>query len=210
MKKIISLGIASAVLAMTALSASAAIKVYTDDKVAEGATITVVFETDADIPAQGGVSFVVKATGATVTDYAVNNTMFADFNKDNGKFVAVSMAGEKAGAKLLTATFTVTAKEGEGISISIDELDGMADTNVTPIVTTVAAPSDNSGSDTTPSGSDTTPSGSDTTPSGSDTTPSGSDSKPSGDNDNPNSGIALAVFPAVVAGAAVVVAKKRK
>lgn len=205
MKKIISLGIASAVLAMTALSASAAVIVRTDDTVAEGATITVSFVTDTEIPAQGGVSFVVKASGATIVEGTANTAMFADFNKDTGKFVAVSMAGEKANTTLLTATFTVTAKEGEGISISLDEVDGMPNDTVTPLVTTAKAAGETSDPSTSdPATSD--PATSD--PSTSDPTPSGS--TPSGDNDNPNSGIALAVFPAVVAGAAVVVAKKRK
>lgn len=204
MKKIVSLGIASAVLAMTALSASAAVVINTTDAVEEGKTITVTFTADGAIAAGSGVGFTVTASGVKLEKSEPTTAMMASIG-ESGKFAAVTMAEQPAGVVLLTQTYTVTAKAGEAVSINVSALEGFADSTVTPVATTVkdTASSSDSGSTSTDSGSTSTDSGSTSTDSGS------TSSTPGGDV-NPGTGVALAVFPAVIAGAAVVVAKKKR
>lgn len=210
MKKIFSLGIASAVLAMTALSASAGVVVKPPvEAVTPGATITVTFVADADSDA---VSFRTNATGLTLVDtVAVANAGNPLVMVSDDKLGFASLAGIKNGDVLISQTYTVTAKEGEKVSVNVTDLEG-----TTGVATNLSVDVKAAGADT-PSGSDSgssdvTPSGSDSGSGSSDVTPSGSDSgsKPQ-DGDKPaDTGIALAVFPAIIAGAAVVVAKKRK
>lgn len=205
MKKIISLGIASAVLAMTAISASAGVVVKTDSAVTPGATITVQFIADADV---SSISFKTAATGATLVSAAkgVNaDSPLVVIGDKNDSYV--SLAGAKANDVLMTQTYTVTAAEGADVAVNVTDLEGTTGVqNLTVKVTTTSTPdtssSDSSSSDT----SSETPSTSDS----SSETPSTSDSKPSSGDNNPGTGVALAVFPAVIAGAAVVVAKKKR
>ncbi len=201
MKKIFSLGIASAVLAMTALSASAGVVVKAPlEDVTPGATITVTFVADADSDA---ISFRTNATGATLVDsVAVANASNPLVMVSDDKLGFASLAGIKNGDVLLSQTYTVTAKEGEKVSINVTDLEGTSGvaTNLSVDVkaagTSSETPSDSGSSDTTSSSSDT---------------PSSSDSGSTPDPEKPaDTGIALAVFPAIIAGAAVVVAKKRK
>lgn len=203
MKKIISLGIASAVLAMTAMSASAGVVVKTDDKVTTGATIKVTFVADADSDA---ISFKTTASGATLVDAAaaVSNPLVVVGSEKNS---FVSLVAVKSGDVLFTQTYTVTAKEGEAVAVNVTDLEGTTGVATNLSVTVKTETSEPS----TPSTSDpSTPSTSDpSTPSTSDPSTSSDTSKPD-DDKNPGTGVALAVFPAVIAGAAVVVAKKKR
>lgn len=203
MKKIFSLGIASAVLAMTAMSASAAVSVRTDDAVETGKTIKVDFVTDVDIPAYTAPGFKVTVSGA---EYVAGSETGGMYSNETGKFGFMLMSAAKAGDVLGSITYTVTAKDGEAVTISVSDVQEFGgDTNVAPLQVTVKPATTSDSSD---SGSSETPSGSDS--GSSSETPSGSDSGSGSGTDNPPMGVALAVFPAIVAGAAVVVAKKRK
>ena len=206
MKKIISLGIASAVLAMTAISASAAVTVNGDaNAVQPGQDFTVTFVTDAEIPAvegTSGISFNVNATGAQLQSTQVASTGFGMFSDTSNTYAFVNTGATPAGFTLLTATFTVTAAEGEAVSVTVDSVDGAANTTGTPFVATAITVEQDPGNE---------PGEEPGNEPGEEPGEEPGGEEPGDGNDNPNSGIALAVFPAIVAGAAaVVVAKKRK
>lgn len=205
MKKILSLGIASAVLAMTALSASAGVVVRTDDKVTAGATITVSFVADADGDA---VSIRTAATGATLVDAKGGSVSGLVAVSDDKTSVAIVGSSFKSGDVLFTQTYTVTAKEGEMVSVNVTDLQGTTGV-ATNLSATVESATTSSSSDSSSSDSSSTDSSStDSSSTDSSSSDSGS-SKPDGDKPA-ETGVALAIFPAIVAGAAVVVAKKRK
>lgn len=199
MKKIISMGIASAVLALTAIAASADIKATSADKVINGKTIKVEITTTAAITDCG---FVVSATGlevesvdTTVDGATVLNSTLADGSLKIGGF---SNTAEplKAGTVLATITYTVTAETGKDVAVAIDTASqGYDDVTVNYTATVVAEetsePESSEPESSQPESSD----------------PGKEDPK---DPESPGTGVALAVVPAVLAGAAVVVAKKRK
>lgn len=185
MKKIISLGIASAVLALTAISASAEIAPVLVGAPVEGSTYKVTITTDAEIT---DFQLNVVAEGATITDAdieMVGTGLTAASVKDDGSVNLVGSAGTGkygAGTELANLTYTVTGAEGDDFSITVTG-EGANGEAVTATI--------EKGDGTQNPGNPGTPG-----------TP--------GDKDNPDTGIALAVVPAVLAGAAVVVAKKRK
>lgn len=194
MKKIISLGIASAVLALTAISASAAVVVKTDaDPVRTGATIVVEYSVDAD---GTGIQFNIAPTGMTLVSSEVVGGA-GDMNKvnDAGTFY-INVGAVKAGVPFLKQTYTVTAKEGEAAAVNVSGVVGSDGTPVNLTVASVAAAESGNNSGDNSGTSDTS---------------SDPASKPGDEKDPPpDTGVALAVFPAIIAGAAVVVAKKRK
>ena len=196
MKKIISMGIASAVLALTAVAASA--------DAAAAAPMSIMPKTDA--PATGA-EYVVEIVAAEDADSTQFNVTWeglelkdAVVGNSNAAWASPNAAGNnrlvypaaiKAGDVVLTLTFTVTAAENQIVNVSITEKDeafGLTD----PVSFNAVAVA---GDDTDLSGSDST---------------SGDDSTGDGETTNPPTGIALAIVPAVLAGAGVVVAKKRK
>lgn len=179
MKKIISMGIASAVLALTAIAASADIVVSSTDKAEAGKTVTVTVTTTADIEAFG---FTLTADGlsATVDDIVKGEGGLIEKNTaEDGslKVGGINSDGWKAGSVLATITYTVTAEEGD-VTVAIAGTEGMEGV-YTPLTLTIGA--DAPAAPVNPD-----------------------------DPANPPMGVALAVVPAVLAGAAVVVAKKRK
>ena len=184
MKKIISMGIASAVLALTAIAASADIVVSSTDKAEAGKTVTVTVTTTADIEAFG---FTLTADGlsATVDDIVKGEGGLIEKNTaEDGslKVGGINSDGWKAGSVLATITYTVTAEEGD-VTVAIAGTEGMEGV-YTPLTLTIGADA--------PAPTDPT------------------DPTDPADPENPPMGVALAVVPAVLAGAAVVVAKKRK
>lgn len=202
MKKIISMGIASAVLALTAVAAYA--------ESAE-ATATPAFSmiTEPENPVTGGeftVEFIGESSDVSTLQFSVETEgleyVSADykagdttlFDADTKAFGTVG--GIEEGKTFLTLTFTVTANVGEAVSVKV--VPGSVNFEaVMPEVDSITLQ--------VVEGGDT----SDLTPSGSDSG-SGSESTDGGDTTNPPTGIALAIVPAVLAGAGVVVAKKRK
>lgn len=214
MKKIVSLGIASAVLAMTALSASA-VTVATGDKAETGKTITVNFTVDSAVPANGGIEFNITATGATLVagSSTPSSALMGMMNDNADKYTGLAMNAAAAGTVLLTQTYTVTAKAGEEVTINVSNVntEGFTEAGVTPLVVKVVdatSSSTSTSSSTTTSSSESSSSSSSSESTSSSTT--SSESKPGTGEGNPGTGVALAVFPAVIAGAAVVVAKKKR
>ncbi len=206
MKKIISMGIASAVLALTAIAASADIVAVTD-KVVEGNTVKVTITTDAELSSFG---FVVSATGLElVGDPAdVGLASFKVMEDGSVRFAGGYPKGWKAGDTIATLTYTVTAKAGEKVAVALSDFGDMGNvlkgTGEIEVVAEGAGESSSSES----SSESTSESSSEST---SESTPESGESDPGTDpGANPGTGIALAVVPAVLAGAAVVVAKKRK
>lgn len=187
MKKIISMGIASAVLALTSVAAFA--------ENPTGAYLKAE-KVDGDYVTGESVSFAIKATqdgvedGELVVEYtglefAGKSGVGAQYSDETKKVAFSNEEGFKTGDAIITLEFKVTAAAGEEVSFKIagnegqgygDIVDTTADT-VTGTVGGAGTSSDNSDPNTP---------------------------------NNPNSGIALAVVPAVIAGAAVVVAAKKR
>lgn len=185
MKKIISMGIASAVLALTSVAAFA--------ENPTGAYVKAE-KVDGDFVTGTKVSIAVKATqdgvedGELVVEYSGlkfenKNGALAQYSDETKKIAFSNGDGFKTGDDIVTLEFEVTAAEGEEVSFAIT---GNADQGYEGIVEGDAITA------TVGAGTSTPDDNSDTDPS------------------NPNSGIALAVVPAVIAGAAVVVAAKKR
>ena len=194
MKKIISMGIASAVLALTAIAASADIKATTNDKAINGKTITVEISTTTAIESFG---FTVSAAGleTALENVAATTagTAFANINAEGTVLVSgFNAAGYKAGDVLATITYTVTAETGSDIAVTLGNMDGY-DEATQPLPLKVVAEEEPGTSEPGTSEPGTEEPGTE---------------EPG--TDVPGTGVALAVVPAVLAGAAVVVAKKRR
>ena len=189
MKKIISLGIASAVLALTAISASAEIAPVLVGSPVEGSTYTVTIVADEEIKE---FQFDVVATGAEVADLDKDVFIIGGYTMKSltvdGDVSLVGSAGTgtfAAGTEIATITYTVTGAAGEDFSVKL--VSDFGGVNTEAFTATIEE-----GDGTQTPGQ------------------SGTGTQTPGDKDNPETGIALAVVPAVLAGAAVVVAKKRK
>lgn len=227
MKKILSLGAAAAVLSLTAVAASAAIAPSFVGEAVTGETVTV--EVIANGMTQDATTFTVKASenltlvpGSAVT----TTTGFASFNEATGILAWANSAPAAEGTVLLTLTYTVDAAADEEVSVAIVAADGFTDIDAAPAVAIVVdgAPVDVPDPTEEPVTEEPVteePVGGETeegpvidepteepAPSESQEAPAPAD--PSGDKGNPDTGVALAVVPAVLAGAAIVVAKKRK
>lgn len=201
MKKIISLGIASAVCALTAISASAAsTQLVAVGEVANGKQITVDLVATQDVK---DISFVVKAEGLKVESVANKGQGLGNFNATTNKFAATNASGNiaKAGDTICTMTFTVTAENGSNATLTLEAGEDKY-AAVLPEGELKLEVKGATASTSEPTSSGTTSSG--TTSSG--TTSSGTTDP----GTNPPTGVGLAVVPAVLAAAGVIVAKKRK
>ncbi len=206
MKKIISLGIASAICAITAISASAAPAIYDSPKgeIANGEVITIDVKAGEDLK---GLAFKVETEGLEVQDVKNPGSFMVNTYDKATKTFMVSGGDAvvaKAGETLCTITAKVTAAAGGEIKVSLVDNSGkytavLPDVAYTATVKGATTPGTSSGTTSTGTSSGTTSTG----------TSSGTTSKPD-DGKIPGTGIALAVVPAVLAAAGVVVAKKRK
>lgn len=191
MKKILSMGIASAVLALTAVAASAEITATTDGTPVTGNTVVVTISTTEAVEAVG---FTVSATGleAKAENVEVTGQAVAGDAEDGSIIISgADLKGWEAGATIATITYTVTAETGADVSVALAAHNGMAHTFGDALQLTVVDGTTDPGTDPSDPGDPADPGAEDPT------TP-------------PDTGVALAVVPAVLAGAAVVVAKKRK
>lgn len=181
MKKIISMGIASAVLALTAIAASADIAATGAAEVEAGKTIEVAIKTTADINTYGvlvaadGLEF-VEAKGLK-SDYDLAGV------QADGTVRLTGVSSFAAGDTIATFVYTVTAEKDADVSLALTPLPGFDDEGYALVNYTAKVVE----AGTTPT-----------------------DPSDPSDPENPPMGVALAVVPAVIAGAAVVVAKKRK
>lgn len=219
MKKILSLGVAAAVLSMTAVAASATLApVIIDDAAVAGETITV------EIVATGVTTDALE--GSVV---ASDNLTFVDCTPGAGlamfnypKFAWANSAAPAEGEVLYTLTFTVNAAADEEISVALAPaasfeafidaapavavvVDGEADVTVEP----TAEPTEEPTAEVEPTVEPTEEVDPTVEPTVEPTEEPTEEPADTTDN-NVSTGVALAVVPAVLAGAAIVVAKKRK
>ena len=216
MKKILSLGAAAAVLSLTAVAASAAITPkFTTDAPVAGETVTV--EIVAEGMTQAGTQFNVVASENLELVEAVKGSVdgaFVEFS--NNKFAFAATAPAADGTLLLTLTYTVNAPAGEYISVTLVPDEGFVDIDAAPAAIevvdgntdiTVEPTVEETYEETTEEGGLTTVEDTaETEP----TDEGGEDNGETDNKGNPITGVGLAVVPAVLAGAAIVVAKKRK
>ncbi len=206
MKKIISLGIASAICALTAVSASAAdagVRLTAEGEVATGKTITISVSTLAELEV---LQFDIDAKGLKIESITMNPAAGTGMaNSTNTRVMVASTGKIPAGTLICTMTATVTAQAGEKATIALGDKDGVS-TSILPEGNALEVEVKGAAV-TPPTSSGTT---SDPTSSGTTSTPTSSGTSQGGSTTNPNTGVALAVIPAVLAAAGVVVAKKRK
>ena len=208
MKKILSLGVAAAVLSVTAVAASAAIAptIITDAVAGEEITVEIVATGVATNAAQFNV---VASDNLTLVDAVATTNGFAAFN--NNKFAWANTAAPADGDVLLTLTYAVDAAADEEISIALTPDAGFeADVDGTAAVAvvvggeeTVVDPVESEEIIDTVDTSDVIIDTAETPAETEDTADT------SDETENVPTGIALAVVPAILAGAAIVVAKKR-
>ena len=217
MKKILSLGAAAAVLSLTAVAASAAIApAFSTDAPVAGESVTV--QIVANGMTQDATTFTVKASeGLTLTaNEAVAGGLF---NAETSKFAWAGTAVPADGTVLLTLTYTVDAAADAEVSVALTPDAGFTDISADPVAVVVVAGStvdvpDAPDTIEVVTSQETVEPTTDEEPTVVPTTeeaPKTEDTKPADDGKgNPGTGVALAVVPAVLAGAAIVVAKKRK
>lgn len=210
MKKILSLGVASAVLSLTAVAASATIYADVSTPVVPGEQVVV------DIVADGidtkGLEFKVEADGLTFVESANGAAGMANYADATNKAYWFSTDGTTPadGTVLLTLTYTVDAEAGEDISVTLSADEAFAKyVNATPVTVEVTAaggeveqPGDEPGETEEPTIEDPTEE-----PGEPNEVPG--EEPGSEEPENPITGVGLAVIPALVAGAAVVASKKR-
>ncbi|MGN1341154.1 MAG: hypothetical protein ACI4WS_12750 [Oscillospiraceae bacterium] len=227
MKKIISLGAAAAVLSLTAVAASAAIApAFTPASPVAGETVTV--EVVANGMTQDATTFTVNAS-SNLTLTANAPVSGGLFNDQTGKFAWAGTSVPADGTVLLTLTYTVDAAADEEVSVSLVPDAGFTDISADAVAVVVVAGENVDVPDVTTEEPDYTseetvytteeptdvtteePGLTVTTEEPATVEPTAEPETPTDDGKgNPDTGIALAVVPAVLAGAAIVVAKKRK
>ena len=220
MKKILSLGAAAAVLSLTAVAASAAITpAFSTDAPVAGETVTV--EIVATGMTQEATTFTVEASeNLTLTDAVKTDSGLAEFNTETKKFAWAGSSVPADGTVLLTLTYTVDAAADEEISVKLVPDAGFTDISADTITAVVVGGADDVTIDVTSeevysSEEESSEDEGGLTTTDETTTVEESTEEPADDNNgndkgNPSTGVALAVVPAVLAGAAIVVAKKRK
>lgn len=219
MKKILSLGAAAAVLSLTAVAASAAITpAFSTDAPVAGETVTV--EIVATGMTQEATTFTVEASeNLTLTDAVKTDSGLAEFNTETKKFAWAGSSVPADGTVLLTLTYTVDAAADEEISVKLVPDAGFTDISADAITAVVVGGADDVTIDVTSeevysseeeSSEDVGLTTTDETTTVEESTEEPADDNKGNDKGNPSTGVALAVVPAVLAGAAIVVAKKRK
>ena len=225
MKKILSLGAAAAVLSLTAVAASAAIApTLTPATPVAGETVTgdtLTVEIVANGMTQDATTFTVKASDNLTL---VDNAPVAGglFSAETNKFAWAGTAVPADGTVLLTLTYTVDAAADDEVSVSLVPDAGFTDIAADAVAAVVVDGADTADTDITIESSDETVTTDESTDDNggvvstedntadADKTTDADDNKGDNGKGNPETGIALAVVPAVLAGAAIVVAKKRK
>lgn len=197
MKKIISLGIASAVCAIVAVSASAdAVMAYdVTGEVTKGSDVTIVVKATGDVKNFIGV---LETSGLEVKEVVANaNAQLNSVDLATGKVGLGSLTGNlaAAGDTVCEVKATVTANAGEKISFFIKGTSDKEAAKLPAEALTVEV----KGAATSDTSSDSKP----------ESKPESSEGG-NGGATNPPTGVALAVVPAVLAAAGVIVAKKRK
>lgn len=209
MKKILSLGVASAVLALTAVAASAttsekSVKAVPADATSDFATgSTVAYNIVAVGEGIENAQVYLEAEGLEFVGAKGENNFMVQPNEDNTFLAIASGTAAADGAVIATVEYRVTAAEGEAVKFALK-----ADETYPDVTVDTAAVTDTVAGAATSS----EPTSSDPTSSDNSDEPTSDDSSNASTTDpnNPGTGIALAIVPAVIAGAAVVVAAKKR
>lgn len=212
MKKILSLGTAAAVLSLTAVAASAALAPVVSETAVAGDQLVV--EVVANEYTSDIVDITIKASeNLKLAEYTTTTTGMPIFNEAEMHFGWISATGAPAdGEALLTLVFDVDAAAGEEVSVALVPAAGYTDgVDADAVTLTVVDGESTDIPDTTTETessveTDTVVTTIETVTSSETDTETETETK----TDVPPTGIALAVVPALVAGAAVVAAKKRK
>lgn len=216
MKKILSLSAAAAVLSLTAVAASADI-VATDNGTAPtaGGQYVVDIVVDGEFPLVSDLAatqFTVQASdNLTLESFTKTTTGMAEFNQDRMSFTYANSEAPADGTVLLSLVFTVDAAAEEEVSVAIVPDAGFeAGVNADAITAVVVDTNETVISDvpfsTEPAPEEPTIESEPAPITVDEPTETPDDSN----KDNPDTGIALAVVPALVAGAAAVVAAKKR
>ena len=137
MKKILSLGVAAAVVSLTAVAASAAIApAFDTDAPVAGETLTV--QVVANGMTQEATTFTVNASeGLTLTaNEAVTGGIFST---ETNKFAWAGTAVPADGTVLLTLTYTVDAAADSEVSVSLTPDAGFTDISADAVAAVVVA-----------------------------------------------------------------------
>ena len=137
MKKILSLGVAAAVVSLTAVAASAAIApAFDTDAPVAGGTLTV--QVVANGMTQEATTFTVNASeGLTLTaNEAVTGGIFST---ETNKFAWAGTAVPADGTVLLTLTYTVDAAADAEVSVSLTPDAGFTDISADAVAAVVVA-----------------------------------------------------------------------
>lgn len=216
MKKIISMGVASAVLALTAVVASADIEAGVKAEVNGEATFatgsTVVYNIVAVGDKVENTQLYWEATGLEFEKAEGNKGFMAMPNAAENFLVLANGTAAADGDVIGTLTFKVSAEEGGDVKFALKGDPNFPSTPVDIAVVTdekAVAPTESSEpTSSEPTSSEPVSDNSDENNSGNESGDNSSNSN--GTVPNPGTGIALAVVPAVIAGAAVVVAAKKR
>ncbi len=212
MKKILSLGVAAAVVSMTAVAASAAIEPVILDEAVVGSTITV--EIVANGVTVDNVQFAVEASD-NLEYVSMEKPETAVYNEETGAYAWFDMNANECedGFVFLTLTYNVVGDADEEVSVALkatdDDFAALLGEGAVAVVVDEAdiIPDEPIPDEPTPDEPDDPNGGDIIVPD--EPTPDEPDAGNT-DTDNVPTGIALAVAPAVIAGAAIVVSKKRK
>lgn len=215
MKKILSLGAAAAVLSLTAVAASAEI-VATDNGTAPvaGGEYVVEIKVDGEFPLVSDLAatqFTVEASdNLTLASFTKTSTGMAEFNEERMSFTYANSEAPADGTVLLSLVFTVDAAADEEVSVKIVPDAGFeagvdADA-ITAVVVDVTGSAETDITAPTETPEEPTIEETEPAPITVDPTP---ETETSNEN-NANTGVALAVVPVLVAGAAAVVAAKKR
>lgn len=216
MKKILSLGAAAAVLSLTAVAASANI-VATDNGTAPvaGGEYTVDIVVQGEFPLVSDLAatqFTVEASdNLTLASFTKTSTGMAEFNQERMSFTYANSEAPADGTVLLSLVFTVDAAAEEEVSVKIVPDAGFeAGVDADAITAVVVDVEETSQTDIVP----TEPASEETEPAPVETetapmTPVEPETE-TGNENNVDTGVALAVVPALVAGAAAIVAAKKR
>lgn len=202
MKKIVFIGIACSVTALTSIAAfaeSAQGAYLTAEKSSgeyvNGGTVTFSVKVTQSGITKGG--FTVKAEGLELTDSKVEG---GEFSASTG---AATFTGASYAKDSVVATFTykVTAGTGENVRFAISEhADYPGAVDPIPVTGIVVEGTSTGGTSSTPATSSTNSANNSAVNSGSSNSTIG----------NPTTGIASAIIPAILAGTAIVVAAKKR
>lgn len=202
MKKTISMGIACTVMTLTSVAAFAEstqgaylVAEKSSGEYVNGGTVTFSVKVTREGIKNG--AFIVQATGLELVDSKVEGGEFAA-STNTASFTGTSVAKDGVVA---TFTYKVTANTGENVRFAISEhTDYPGAVDPIPVTGLVVEGTPTSGTSSAPTTSSTNSGNSSNVNSAS----SG------GTTGNPTTGIASAIVPAILAGAAVVVAARKR